>query len=189
MDRSDIVDRILDAAQRLCQTRGFNAFSFRDLAEQVGIRSASIHYHFPTKNDLGQALMMRYRQHFESFRAEINRKESSPGGKLRRYVDALREVVEDQHKLCLCSMLGAERDTLSAPVQDEIRKFVEENEAWLAKTLAERKGTNASTLPEVRAAAAGTFAALQGAMLAARACDDARRFDLAADWLLTTLAV
>src|SRR5579862_1588267 len=59
-EKSSTRDRILDIAQRLIQSRGYNAFSFDDLAEELDIRTASIHYHFPTKADLGIALLRRY---------------------------------------------------------------------------------------------------------------------------------
>jgi len=50
---SDTAERILDIAQDLIQRRGFNAFSYHDIAAPMGIRKASIHYHFPSKADLG----------------------------------------------------------------------------------------------------------------------------------------
>ena len=60
MPRGDTRTQLLDVAQRLVQARSYNAFSFKDLAAEIGIRTASIHYHFRTKGDLGVALMQRY---------------------------------------------------------------------------------------------------------------------------------
>ena len=53
-------ERILDIAERLAQTRGFNGFSYADIAEELAVTKASLHYHFRSKADLGQALIVRY---------------------------------------------------------------------------------------------------------------------------------
>jgi TetR/AcrR family transcriptional repressor of nem operon len=58
-------DKILDAAEKRVRGAGFSAMSFRDLASDVGIKSASVHYHFPTKPDLGEALVDRYTSQFK----------------------------------------------------------------------------------------------------------------------------
>ena len=52
--------RILDVAERLAQVRGFNGFSYADIAAEVGITKAALHYHFASKADLGEALISRY---------------------------------------------------------------------------------------------------------------------------------
>jgi AcrR family transcriptional regulator len=60
MTTTDTRQVIMDTAQAMVQAKGYNALSFRELAKAVGIKSASIHYYFPTKGDLGAALARRY---------------------------------------------------------------------------------------------------------------------------------
>ena len=50
---------ILDAAQRRAQTRGFNGFSYADIAAELDVTTASIHYHFSSKAELGATLIDR----------------------------------------------------------------------------------------------------------------------------------
>uniref|UniRef100_UPI0016411DC9 TetR/AcrR family transcriptional regulator n=1 Tax=Burkholderia gladioli TaxID=28095 RepID=UPI0016411DC9 len=53
-------DALVQAAEGLMRSRGYAAFSYADLVETVGIRKASIHHHFPTKEDLGVAIVEAY---------------------------------------------------------------------------------------------------------------------------------
>ncbi len=64
MVRADTSQRILDTAERLVQTRGFNGFSYADIATTLGVTKASLHYHFPAKAELGQRLIERYEKNF-----------------------------------------------------------------------------------------------------------------------------
>jgi TetR/AcrR family transcriptional repressor of nem operon len=89
-DTPGTIDQLLDAAQELAQTRGYNAFSYRDLAERVGIRSASIHHHFPSKADLGRALVARYRDRFSDGLRRIGAGQGDAPAQLAAYVDLLR---------------------------------------------------------------------------------------------------
>lgn len=187
-DDTPIQSRILDAAEKLCQTRGYNGFSFRDLAEIVGIRSASIHYHFPTKADLGKALIMRYRQKMEMAFADIERREASAPARVKRVVAMLREIIRDENRMCLCGILAAEAGTLSAEMKMELKRFFDGCEAWLAEQLASgREKGQLNFAGEPATAARAMFAALEGAMIASRAFDDERRLTESAEWMLNQL--
>jgi TetR/AcrR family transcriptional repressor of nem operon len=180
--------RILDAAERLCQTRGFNGFSFRDLARIVGIRSASIHYHFPTKADLGRALIVRYRHKMESVMAEIERKEATAAGRLRRFAGVLRDVLRDENRLCLCGILAAEAATLPDEMKADVRHFFDGCETWLAGQLERgRAGGELHFAGPPGAAARTLLATLEGAMITSRAYGDDRRLLESATWLLAAL--
>jgi TetR/AcrR family transcriptional repressor of nem operon len=195
MELSDTAAAILDAAQELAQTRGYNAFSYRDLAERVGIRTASIHYHFPTKGDLGRALVARYGAFVSGAAAEIERRGPDAPARLRGYAKLLEQVLAPPDaggaasgRVCLGGMLASEYPTLPPEVQRAVRTFVDDNVRWLAGVLGE--GRDAGTLtfagaPE--AAATALFSGLEGAMLVARATDDVGRYRSASGWLLTTL--
>src|ERR1700692_3337239 len=92
---------ILDAAERLAQTRGYNGFSYADIAAQLGVTKASLHYHFPSKAELGRALIERYRGLFGAALAEIDEHTREPQEKLKKYVGLYNSVLSND-RMCLC---------------------------------------------------------------------------------------
>jgi TetR/AcrR family transcriptional regulator, transcriptional repressor for nem operon len=108
---------ILDVAEALAQTRGYNGFSYADIAVKLGVTKASLHYHFPSKAELGQALIERYRRLFGAALEAIDQQIPDPRRKLRRYVDLYISVLSNE-RMCLCGMLAAEYATLPAPMQE-----------------------------------------------------------------------
>ena len=179
--------RILDEAERLTQTRGFNGFSYADVAAVVGTTKAALHYHFPAKADLGTALIARYAERFFAALDEIDASGDPASERLRRYIRLYADVLS-QDRLCLCGMLAAEYTTLPETMGLALRAFFRRNEGWLAGLL--EVGRQAGTLrfegPAQESARALT-AALEGAMLLARAHGDPRHFDAAAAYLTREL--
>ena len=179
--------QILDVAERLAQTRGFNGFSYADIAAELGITKASLHYHFATKADLGRALIERYTA---SFAAELSKIEASGldgRAQLGQYVQVYGDVLS-RDRLCLCGMLAAEVTTLPDSMQTAIRKFFDENEVWLKRVLEAGRRARALTFDGDATEVAGVLTAgLEGAMLLARSYGDATRFSSAAARLLDDL--
>lgn len=181
-------DHILDVAERLAQTRGFNGFSYADIAAEVGITKASLHYHFPTKAELGSALIARYTAGFQGALASIATSDGDVRSKLERYVLIYREVL-GAGRMCLCGMLAAEYETLPAPMQAALRAFFDQNEHWLAAILEDGRRTGELTFVGAASEIAGLLTgALEGSMLLARSYGDDSRFGAAVSQLLATLA-
>src|SRR5688572_14259911 len=134
MAHADTPQRILDIAERLVQTRGFNGFSYADIAQTMQVTKASLHYHFPAKADLGKQLIERYERNFLAALASIDVDTDDSREKLRRYAALYADVLRDQ-RMCLCGMLAAEFGTLPEPMQAELRHFFDANERWLADVL------------------------------------------------------
>jgi TetR/AcrR family transcriptional repressor of nem operon len=179
--------RILDTAEQLAQTRGFNGFSYADIAAKLAVTKASLHYHFASKADLGRALIIRYGAIFEQALEAIDRQTSEAQRKLRRYID-LYDVVMRNDRMCLCGMLAAEYVTLPAPMQDELRRFFQANERWLTAVLEQgRRNGNLSFRGPAQERARVLLGALEGTMLVARSCGDDRQFRSAAKRLLADL--
>jgi TetR/AcrR family transcriptional regulator, transcriptional repressor for nem operon len=180
--------RILDVAEHLVQTRGFNGFSYADIAAEVGITKASLHYHFATKAELGRTLVARYTEGFGAALDRIGTSTPDPLVQLRAYVELYGDVLRDE-RLCLCGMVAAEYATLPAAMQAALRVFFELNERWLAQLLeqGERQGTLALRTSAADAARM-LVGALEGEMLVARAYGDPARFSAAAALLLAQLA-
>jgi TetR/AcrR family transcriptional repressor of nem operon len=181
-------DRILDTAERLAQTRGFNGFSYADIAAEVGVTKASLHYHFPTKAALGRALVVRYAGRFQSAIEEIAASGDDAYAKLDRYVRIYQQVL-GADRMCLCGMLAAEYATLPEPIQQELRNYFDANERWLVGVLeAGRRDGSLRFEGSARDVAGLLTGALEGAMLLARSYRDDARFGAAAEQLLGTLA-
>ena len=183
-------DRILDLAERLVQTRGFNDFSYADIAEQLGIRKASLHHHFATKGDLGRRLMVRYHDRFRGALAGIETRVQAPGRRLQAYAALYEGVLRDGGRMCLCGMLAADFSTLPKGIRDEVRRFFDTNERWLSRVLSAGRRTRAlkfdgSPEGEARVLLDG----LEGAMLIARTYEDPDRFVSTARHLLAALGI
>ncbi len=187
---TDTRTALLDLAQELAQTRGLNGFSFRNLADGLGIRTASIHHHFPTKADLARELMVRYRLQFRTELEAIGMQSQDPRRKLQSFMAIFRKTLNTGNRICLCGMLATEFQTLPEPVQREVQLFYEETEKWLAGVLIEGRdqGTLAFNLSAANAAKT-ILAMLEGAMIAARTFKDEKRLVQTGKWLLTSLQV
>src|SRR5271154_845434 len=179
---------ILDVAEQLAQTRGYNGFSYADIAAQLGVTKASLHYHFPSKAELGRALIERYHGLFGAALDAIDRHREPPQEKLKRYVGLYDSVLSNE-RMCLCGMLAAEYATLPPPMQEGLTAFFDANERWLTAVLEDglRSGTFLFQEP-ARERARVLLGALEGAMLVARSYGNARRFQTAAAAVLADLA-
>ena len=185
---SDTADRILDVAERLVQVRGFNGFSFTDLAAAVRIRKPSVHHHFATKAVLGERLIDRYTERFDVVLEAIERDEPRAARRLARYAAIFAEVLRDEGRFCMCGMLAAELATLPDGMRASVRTFFTHNETWLARVLElGRKQHELAFKGPPRQLAARLLSGLEGAMLVARAFGDPTRFESQARALLATL--
>lgn len=188
MATADTAQRILDIAERLVQTRGYNGFSYADIARSLGVTKASLHYHYAGKADLGRELVQRYQRNFSAALAKID--QTTPGAreKLARYV-AIYAGVLRANRMCLCGMLAAEFATLPKAMRDEMRHFFDDNERWLVGVLEEGRAQRQLVYSGPAVDVARTLVgSLEGAMMLARSYGDAQRFAAAADRLLADLA-
>jgi TetR/AcrR family transcriptional repressor of nem operon len=179
--------RILDVAEQLVQTRGFNGFSYADIAEELGITKAALHYHFASKAALGQALIERYAARFAASLAAIDEREADVRAKLEAYVDLYGDVLRAE-RMCLCGMLAAEFRTLPEPMREAVSRFFDDNEGWLQGILERGRadGTLRFSGPP-REVARTIVSGLEGAMLVARPHHDVRRFQASTRWLIRSL--
>jgi len=176
----DTRDALLDSAEQLVRSRGFDAFSYADLSAAVGIRKASIHHHFPTKADLALALIVRYRAQFGDTLGAISRKSATGGARLRGYLDAYRAALQGGRAVCLCVAFSAGRESFSDPVLAELDGFHRDGAVWLRETFAKgREDGSIKAVGEPSAEADATLALVEGAQLVARAAGDIERYDAA----------
>jgi TetR/AcrR family transcriptional repressor of nem operon len=184
---TDTASEILDVAERLVQVRGFNGFSYGDVAAELGVTTAALHYHFAGKAELGEALIRRYAARFTDALAAIDARATAAPAKLEAYASLYLDVLRDQ-RMCLCGMLAADYQTLPQPMRDAVVRFFDDNEAWLGRVL--EQGQTEGTLHVIGSAeeAAQTIVGgLEGAMLVARPYGDTARFEAAASRLLASV--
>ncbi|MCW2634291.1 MAG: regulatory protein TetR [Blastococcus sp.] len=180
--------RILDVAERMLQVRGYNGFSYGDVATELGITRAALHYHFPGKGELGQALIERYAGRFSAALTGLDATAPDAAAKLRGYVGLYTDVLSAD-RMCLCGMLAAEHRTLPDPLQQAVADFFASNTTWLRKVL--REGCADGSLRcagTVEDTASMVLGGLEGGMLIARLDGDVGRFTTTARQLLAVLA-
>jgi TetR/AcrR family transcriptional repressor of nem operon len=183
-DDGDTATRILDSAEGLVQVRGFNGFSYADVAAELAVTKASLHYHFPGKAELGRALIARYATRFNAALAEIDAGEGDAPARLGAYARLYADVLRG-HRMCLCGMLAAEYQTLPEPMREAVLGFFDENETWVERVLVQGRDEGALTFAgDAREAARLIVSALEGALLVARPYGDVERFESAAARLL-----
>ena len=165
-------DKILQVAEAMVREGGYNNFSFRDIAKAVGIKSSSVHYHFPTKADLGAALARSYADKFMEQLGDP--KQLILGGQdpIGKYVEAFRKALLKDRRMCLCGLLGAEIDGLPSEVVKETRAFFERNIEWLIKAY-QLKGFK----KQARSKAVQTLSILEGAMMISKVLGNAEAFE------------
>jgi TetR/AcrR family transcriptional repressor of nem operon len=178
---------ILDVAERLVQTRGFNAFSYADIAAELGVTKPALHYHYRSKEALGVALIARYSERFFRELDAIAAENEEARARVARYVELYRAVLM-ANRMCLCGILAAEYQTLPPSMRSAVQGFFERNETWLATVLRHgmERGEVTATEP-LEDAARLVIDTLEGAMMIARAYDGPERFDSASSRLIASL--
>lgn len=169
-------DMILDAAEKRIRAVGYNAVSFRELASDVGVKSASIHYHFPQKVDLGVELVDRYSTRFQEKLDEIDTSELKPALKAFLSIYAAALVLGDS--VCLCAILGAEANGLPSGISSKVQTFFELNMTWLS-TLFAKHDISLSVYPPLE-----ILASLEGSMIVASSMNDRSVLDGSIDRIL-----
>lgn len=170
------------------QTRGFNGFSYADVAAELGVTKASLHYHYPGKAELGEALIRRYAERFTDALGAIDADGGQASARLEAYARLYAEVLRGR-RMCLCGMLAAEYQTLPKQIRDAVIAFFDHNEEWLERVL--EQGREEGSLDfdgPAREAARMVVGGLEGAMLVARPYGGLERFEAAAARLITSLA-
>ena len=171
----DTRETIMAVARTTVQAHGYNGLSFRELAKTVGIKSASIHYYFPTKSDLGAALARRYSEDAKNALERLLAKSKDAVTCLKKYTDIFRLALENNNRMCMCGFMAAEYDDVPAAVKIEVQAFADINVAWLVKILLMLDKKSDPAALEQHALA--IFAAISGAQLSARSRGDISIYD------------
>ncbi|MGR9186120.1 TetR/AcrR family transcriptional regulator (plasmid) [Rhizobium leguminosarum] len=173
--KTDMREAVMSAARATVQAHGYNALSFRELAKEVGIKSASVHYHFPTKGALGAALARRYTEDGAAYLTDLLATSEDATWCMDRYTEIFRSALANDNRMCLCGIMSAELDDLPTEVRTEVDKFAAMNVGWLSKVLSRAKPSASDQ--DLQEHAMAIFAAIEGAQLVARGCQDIGIYD------------
>lgn len=164
---------LLTEAETLVRTLGYAAFSYGDLSERVGIRKASIHHHFATKEVLGNALIENYLERFRTQLAELTASGGGAAKQLRAYGDFF-SVSLAEGQMPLCGALAADAAYLPASMQKRVKAFFELHVDWLETVLRNGAASGEIALPaSAKRTALLLLSTLQGASVVAWALKDA----------------
>ena len=167
-------EAILAAAKTAAQLHGYSGINFRSIGETVGIKNASIYYHFPSKAELGAAVAQRYWQDTAKALEAIREANPDPLRCLALYPSIFRTSLENGNRLCLSSFMAAEHEDLPEEIRREVKAYADASVAWLADRLMEA-GLGSVEACERRALA--IYTAVAGAQLIARTRSDIELFD------------
>jgi len=189
MSEKSTAEKIVDEARRLIMARGYNGFSYADIAAAVGIRKASIHHHFAAKSDLAKAVIAQSRAGIHAVAERLQDGEPSAGDELRAYTDYWKRCIADNSApFCVAGMLAAELPSLPDDVAGEVRAHFTDLADWLERVLAlgaRQKSVKLAGSPRDEAAA--FMASVYGAMLSARAFGDPGRYASVTEALLSRI--
>lgn len=177
MTTTDTREKIMSVARLMVQGHGYNALSFREIGKEVGVSSASIHHHFPTKGDLGAALARRYTDDGIEMLDQLLADSKNPGACMDGYTAIFRAALLNENRMCLVGLMSAEHDDLPEEVRAETNRFIDVNVKWLTQVLSLRKSKAGRAAIEQQALA--IHAAIEGAQLVARGRGDITVFDQA----------
>ncbi|WP_132527442.1 TetR/AcrR family transcriptional regulator [Rhizobium sp. BK376] len=165
----------MTVAKATVQSHGYNALNFREIAKEVGVTSASIHYYFPTKGDLGMALASQYADEADQLLSGLSLDPKDSEATVDAYLSAFRSALLNDNRMCLCGIMLAERDDLPIEVKREVDRFTVVNVSWLEKLVARLVPELAAS--DVAERALAIFSAIEGAQLVARGSADIAVFD------------
>lgn len=181
--QSDKAGEILDISGGLLMQLGYNGFSFRDVADKVGIKSASIHYHYPTKAGLVEAVARSYR---EAFSRKLRDLEGADAlDLLREYGNLFVSTLKDQGGVCLGGVLAVDAASLPEQVRNEVQLFFATQHEWVSEVVhqGQESGEIRSHI-DPKTFAATFVSGLEGAMMVSRALQNTTHLEKSLDQLI-----
>ena len=188
MSKAEVIskrDEILAVTESMIRKVGFNGFSTRDVANAVGIKAASVHYHFPMKADIGVAVTERYTKRFLEDLGVASEFAVDARGVVTRYASAFRNALVRDGKLCLCAVLGAEIGGIPPEVGSGARIFFERNIQWLRSALT----TCGVSESKAKTYAFHILSSLEGAMIVSKTLGDDGAFESVAKILPKLISI
>jgi TetR/AcrR family transcriptional repressor of nem operon len=184
----DAREQILSTAHKLIQTHGYSSFSYQDVSDKLGIKNASIHYHFPNKEDLAASLLRSYRARFDKWAERTEREKKSSKERLGAYFKMFEKIAPDAKRICLGGVFAIEWNQIGPKVRSELKSFHDSHRAWLLRVLEDGKANEElEALGSVDDTADLILSTVQGALQLARARGDSSLASKISKRLISTL--
>jgi len=169
-NQKDTKTEILDRAENLLLDRGFNGFSYADISSVLGIKNAAVHYYFPTKSDLGIAVIQRAKERFTDWTGGERMAGRSAAQKLEAFFRLYLRFLEAGQQVCLGGALETDFKTLPPEMQVETQEFASTFLVWMEGVLEEGREKRIFSFPgEAKDQAIVILSSLQGALQMTRA--------------------
>lgn len=178
--KKDTKMQIMDLAEKAIIQGGYGAFSFRELAAQIGIKSASVHYHFPTKGDLAASIMRRYKESFSSELPDVVVTDASVTQLINGFIDGFKAKIVENQNMSLCTMLTTDIHQLPDEVKQELAAFYHIKLNWLSQVYLLNEGIDER---QARSKANQMLASLHGASILVQATGESERYEEAVAYL------
>jgi AcrR family transcriptional regulator len=130
-------ENIVGLADELIRKRGFNAFSYNDIAVPLEVRNAAIHYYFPSKSDLGEAVIDVELRKVEEYRQESEHLTGEE--QLKQLVGVFRRN-NKLRMICLMGSLTPDYDTFEVPMRRKVKEMCLSILDWVAESLEKARG-------------------------------------------------
>jgi len=172
-------DQILEVATELVQTRGYSAFSYQDLSDRLGIAKASIHHHFPSKEDLGKAVAEKYDADVRAALAEAKRKSDDPWIQLEGYLQFVLGIMKTKDRICAAGSVQSEINVVPKAMGKSMCRLVQHVVGWISEVIETGRDRNVMDFPGTADnQAAMIFSAAQGAMQYGRASGEKKAYQV-----------
>ncbi len=170
--QSETGKKIIDLGEKLLLRQGFNGFSYADIAAPLGVKNAAIHYHFPSKCDLGLAVIQRARSRFKRWCTGEGTARMSDWEKLNGFFQIYHHYLAKSDSVCLSGALETDFTTLPPPMQEEARGLVLDLLTWMDQFLSGARDRGTFSFPGTpRDQAIVVLAVMQGSLQMIRAMD------------------
>ena len=173
--------KILDSATRLLQSRSYAGFSFQDIANEVGIRKASIYSHFPSKEELAREVLESSLRVFE--RETVGQEQRSAQTQLEHVLSLFRRLSMGGERMCPGGSFASVWSSTSPRLQAAVLEFTNFQLDLIEGLVKQGRAEGSFKLSDVTPAqqAVLIMSNIQGALLMARITGKSRILDLAID--------
>lgn len=187
--KEDTRKRILDTALKYIQSKSYNSFSFGDIAKEVGIKKASIYYHFESKEILGIAAIKNYKEKIFYLTKKLDKSTEDPWEKLEHYFGFFKSGLKNEY-VCPAAVLSAEINSIPKEMENELRTLFDYYMEWLAKILDFGRTIGEFHFRKTSSEMALFISsAIEGAMLFARAYGKPNHYDITVESIVEMLQV
>ncbi|BCE00056.1 TetR/AcrR family transcriptional regulator [Marinicellulosiphila megalodicopiae] len=167
-------EQLIEIAELCIRTGGYSSFSFRTIADQLGIKSSSVHYHFPKKEDIGLAVIDNYSEKFRQHLFNEHVEVLSAKDAIIYYINMFLTELTKEKKMCACIVLSAEQTEISENMKTGLKQFYSLNLNWIRHTL--KKDSEFNDNKNINGVSNFIFSTLQGALIGAKTLNDSAHF-------------